>query len=278
MATQGLHSSYTIQVPLHEALPDLTSTSDELHMLQLSLTNVDKCLEEWDIMPLEKSTLRRFFQSGAAMHPSPLSSFYLLTRPAFCEDLRLPLRARAHPLAEPASQATQLSIFYAILSDPTVFPTPSPNATRSPLRKRALPSCSSTYSPVADWTTCTPPLTMVARTACRCPRRRCLYPASHRGSHGAGSQAVRDSCDGMPMSDSNVHEDLSFSMSMAAVFSQPDVHVFPRVCRPQTFVPCMRTSHVPFIFQNSGLDDLDAYQHVHVIDTTGEYGTCLRPK
>ncbi|KAI9431305.1 hypothetical protein H4582DRAFT_2007320 [Lactarius indigo] len=32
------------------------------------------------------------------------------------------------------------------------------------------------------------------------------------------------------------------------------------------------------IFQCGGLDDLDAYRHVHVIDITGEYGTYPRPK
>ncbi|KAI9432458.1 hypothetical protein H4582DRAFT_1995141 [Lactarius indigo] len=32
------------------------------------------------------------------------------------------------------------------------------------------------------------------------------------------------------------------------------------------------------IFQCGGLDDLDAYWHVHIIDITGEYGTYPRPK
>lgn len=44
-----------LRLPIYNALLDNASTNDELHVLQVSRTDVEKWLKEWEITPSEKS-------------------------------------------------------------------------------------------------------------------------------------------------------------------------------------------------------------------------------
>ncbi|KAI9432417.1 hypothetical protein H4582DRAFT_2061764 [Lactarius indigo] len=197
----------------------------------------------------------------------------------------------------------------------------------------------------SGWTACTPgsagtqtpPEYACPARGCRHSRR--LFPAPHRGSQGAGSQAVRDSpqfalrllsyntlleltCTNYELRaevkkrlkkwEITPSQECRFLERHVGVFSKLGSlqrHGLPlRACsrppafqamRPIEFYPTalpiltifnfdpvqelnavlaaqLHSFFVLFqIFQCGGLDDLDTYRHVHVIDITGEYGTYL---
>jgi len=45
-----------LRLPVYNALLDIASTNDELHVLQVSRTDVEKWMKEWEVTPSEKST------------------------------------------------------------------------------------------------------------------------------------------------------------------------------------------------------------------------------
>ncbi|KAI9432461.1 hypothetical protein H4582DRAFT_2083565 [Lactarius indigo] len=185
----------------------------------------------------------------------------------------------------------------------------------------------------SGWTACTP-----GSAGTQTPPEY----APHRGSQGAGSQAVRDSPQfALHLLSYNTHleltctnhelraevkkqlkkweitpsEECGFLECRVGVFSKLGSlqrHGLPlqaysrppafQVMRPTAFYPTALPILTIFdfdpvheldvvlaaqlhsffmllqIFQCGGLDGLDAYRHVHVIDITGEYGTYPRPK
>ncbi|KAH9168178.1 PCI-domain-containing protein [Lactarius sanguifluus] len=99
-----------LRLPVYNALLDLASTHDELHVLQVSRTDVEQWIKEWEITPSEKSTfLERLVEVFSKAGQRVTAYHYKLAH----------LRS-----LDPASQATQLVALDAIataLSDPTIF-------------------------------------------------------------------------------------------------------------------------------------------------------------
>ncbi|KAH9057289.1 PCI-domain-containing protein [Lactarius vividus] len=99
-----------LRLPVYNALLDLASTNDELHVLQVSRTDVEQWIKEWEITPSEKSAfLERLVEIFSKAGQRATAYHYKL--------------AHVRSL-DPASQATQLVALDAIataLSDPTIF-------------------------------------------------------------------------------------------------------------------------------------------------------------
>ncbi|KAH8989688.1 PCI-domain-containing protein [Lactarius akahatsu] len=99
-----------LRLPVYNALLDLASSNDELHVLQVSRTDVEQWIKEWEITPSEKSTfLERLVEVFSKAGQRVTAYHYKLAH----------LRS-----LDPASQATQLVALDAIataLSDPTIF-------------------------------------------------------------------------------------------------------------------------------------------------------------
>ncbi|KAH8988769.1 PCI-domain-containing protein [Lactarius hatsudake] len=99
-----------LRLPVYNALLDLASANDELHVLQVSRTDIEQWIKEWEITPSEKSTfLERLVEVFSKAGQRVTAYHYKLSH----------LRS-----LDPASHATQLVALDAIataLSDPTIF-------------------------------------------------------------------------------------------------------------------------------------------------------------
>jgi translation initiation factor 3 subunit M len=99
-----------LRLPVYNALLDLASTNDEVHVLQVSRTDVEQWLKDWEITPSEKSAfLERLVDVFSKAGQRETAYHYKL--------------AHVRSL-DPASQATQLVALDAIaiaLSNPSIF-------------------------------------------------------------------------------------------------------------------------------------------------------------
>ena len=64
-----------LRPPVYEALLELASSNDELHVLRVSRAEVEKWLQEWEITPAEKSaflnTLVNVFSKAGQLYVLP---------------------------------------------------------------------------------------------------------------------------------------------------------------------------------------------------------------
>ncbi|KAH9053287.1 PCI-domain-containing protein [Lactarius vividus] len=135
-----------LRLPVYNALLDLASTNDELHVLQVSRTDVEQWIKEWEITPSEKSAfLERLVEIFSKAGQRATAYHYKL--------------AHVRSL-DPASQATQLVALDAIataLSDPTIFDYDPLFKLDAVLAAQAHPLFALLgYSSAARRTTCTP--------------------------------------------------------------------------------------------------------------------------
>lgn len=75
-----------LRLPVYKTLLELASSNDELHVLQVSRSDVENWLKEWDITPTEKSaflkTLVDVFSKAGQPYvpfPSPFTSIQIPT-------------------------------------------------------------------------------------------------------------------------------------------------------------------------------------------------------
>jgi translation initiation factor 3 subunit M len=66
-----------LRLPVHKALLELASSNDELQVVQVSRSDVEKWLKEWDVTPAEKSAFLKtlvdvFSKAGQAYVPPPV--------------------------------------------------------------------------------------------------------------------------------------------------------------------------------------------------------------
>jgi hypothetical protein len=95
---------------VYKALLELASSNDELHVLQLSRTDVEKWLKEWDVTPAEKSTFLKalvdVFSKAEQQYVTPLyfpPLDTLIPHPLLPYEQRhgLPLQTCTHSLTGP---------------------------------------------------------------------------------------------------------------------------------------------------------------------------------
>ncbi|KAF8462486.1 PCI-domain-containing protein [Russula ochroleuca] len=99
-----------LRFPVHTALLELASSNDELQMLQVSRSDVEKWLKEWDITPTEKSAFLKTLVAVFSKAGQQDTAYYY--KLALVRSL------------EPTSQSAQPAALDAIataLSNPTVF-------------------------------------------------------------------------------------------------------------------------------------------------------------
>ena len=95
----------SLRLPVYKALLDLASTNDELHVLQVSRTDVEQWLKEWEITPSEKSAfLERLVDAFSKAGQ----------RYALCFSLRFHLLTR-FALHDPETQRTTTSSHTSVL-------------------------------------------------------------------------------------------------------------------------------------------------------------------